>query len=609
MNSASPSLNVIGSVTGRLPYNHLMFKGEDTRASLVAISLQVLCALLDFQSGNARDVLATSDELSSSGPTVKTNAFRYFIAKLHRPADFDFIITGILGILEQEMVTLSNLLPGSHKSIVYLPETILFLWKMVELNKKFRSYLLEQEKSMDIVAYLLCYFLEIKDKPQQHGLCRAISYIVQTLSAEASFGLRLSFPIKPSHLPARWNVGGAAADFMINAIYFIVATTSGTLNSIYPALIISLSNSAPYFRDITVNSATRLLQLFSSFASPVFLLADEGNPRLLFFMLEAYNSVISHHLPENPNLIYAILRSHKTFEDLGTFNLARGLREVRRIQKAKEEQAADKKGKNRADTDEQHPHEEKQRLLEREGSALGLQTGAASIDNLTEVRIETQVSSPEQSNAASTEQLVTTQPLMTPGTETPTSVVFPLPVSEKARGKMKERSQSRDTDDSADLAAVATNVGRHGFIPTQEWVTSWQQGLPLDSVMIVISELMPKVQELQTQSTITSTKSIMDLLSRVNLSHVLPAPPPLNPRRFVWSEPSIVWLSSLIWGEIYVRGMSPLGIWNGTNVRLFFVKHTQHQSRQITEAVSSVVGGLLGRGGTESTRRTPSSRG
>lgn len=31
--------------------------------------------------------------------------------------------------------------------------------------QKFRVYLLEQEKSMGILAYLLCYFLEIKDKP------------------------------------------------------------------------------------------------------------------------------------------------------------------------------------------------------------------------------------------------------------------------------------------------------------------------------------------------------------------------------------------------------------------------------------------------------------
>lgn len=51
----------------------------------------------------------------------------------------------------------------------------------------------------------------------------------------------------------------------------------------------------------------------------------------------------------------------------------------------------------------------------------------------------------------------------------------------------------------------------------------------------------------------------------------------------------------MIWGEIYVRGMTPLGIWNSTHVRLFYVKHTQVQQRQITEAVSNVVGGIWGR--------------
>ena len=34
-------------------------------------------------------------------------------------------------------------------------------------SQKFRTYLLEQEKSMDIVCYLLCYFLEIRDKPRR----------------------------------------------------------------------------------------------------------------------------------------------------------------------------------------------------------------------------------------------------------------------------------------------------------------------------------------------------------------------------------------------------------------------------------------------------------
>jgi hypothetical protein len=128
--------------------------------------------------------------------------------------------------------------------------------------------------------------------------------------------------------------------------------------------------------------------------------------------------------------------------------------------------------------------------------------------------------------------------------------------------------------------------------------------------MLLISELLPKVQELQaSRHKMNLTSAIMDLLGSVTLKHVLPTPPALTPRKFLvritlswmflsacshppqWSDSSIIWLTSLIWGEIYVRGMSPLGIWNATNVRLFYVKHAQTQPpRQITETVSRFLG-------------------
>ena len=83
MNAAhSGTNNLIGGVAGKLPYNHLVFKGEDPKTSLVGMCLQVLCVLLDFQSGSARDVSSPDGE--SSTPSPRTNAFRYFIMKLVR---------------------------------------------------------------------------------------------------------------------------------------------------------------------------------------------------------------------------------------------------------------------------------------------------------------------------------------------------------------------------------------------------------------------------------------------------------------------------------------------------------------------------------------------
>jgi len=172
----------------------------------------------------------------------------------------------------------------------------------------------------------------------------------------------------------------------------------------------------------------------------------------------------------------------------------------------------------------------------------------------------------------------------------------PRRISEKARGKMRARStDSVDTTASLErLTLAGVSVGRNGFVPTQEWVTSWQQGLPLDPVLLTIAELLPKVHSLQASlNRPTTTPAILDFLRSVTLQHVLPPTPTLTARKFLWSDASIVWLTSLLWGELYVRGTSPLGIWNATSVRLFGVRHSPARvARGMSGAVSEVVGGL-----------------
>ena len=88
MNSAQSTEISIQSMAGKLPYNHLVFKGEDPRSTLVGMCFQVLTVLLDFQSGTARDVLSGSGESQTASPTARTNSFRYFLAKLVSRATF-----------------------------------------------------------------------------------------------------------------------------------------------------------------------------------------------------------------------------------------------------------------------------------------------------------------------------------------------------------------------------------------------------------------------------------------------------------------------------------------------------------------------------------------
>lgn len=66
-------------------------------------------------------------------------------------------------------------------------------------------------------------------------------------------------------------------------------------------------------------------------------------------------------------------------------------------------------------------------------------------------------------------------------------------------------------------------------------LTCQNDSLPLDTVMLLISELLPKVQELQTSRKANSTAAVVDFLSTVTLKHVLLATPPIIPRSFVAS--------------------------------------------------------------------------
>ena len=70
------------------------------------------------------------------------------------------------------------------------------------------------------------------------------------------------------------------------------------------------------------------------------------------------------------------------------------------------------------------------------------------------------------------------------------------------------------------------------YVLTRRVLTGFAR-LPLDIPMLVISELLPKVQNLQASLNATTANSaIIDMLRSANLEHVLPKAPPLTPRKF-----------------------------------------------------------------------------
>ncbi|PWN44242.1 hypothetical protein IE81DRAFT_287679 [Ceraceosorus guamensis] len=564
---------------------------QENRAALVGLCLQTLDVILGYvpnikdapnssasnsQSHQRPSLTAHSStssitSTSSDGPKNASqaqasliNAFRFYLSKMHRHSDFVLLSAGMfemlsakinsMGILPLASAAAPALTTGSAGDTgpgAHMPEALLLLWRLMTLNPRFRLFLLDDPvRAPLLLSRLLFHALHNKDSAAQQGLVRLCVFVLQDISSTPAFAAHISAAgsANRAKIPGghKWGItaggsnagggaggdgAGSAADVLIQATYSLMATTKGSLSTLYAPLVISLANTAPAWTNITVLSSQRLVGLLSSFSAPSFLLADESHPRLVFFLLETINGVIHHHPKQNANLIYALLRNHKSVYRLVTFTLRKGVAEIRR---------------NRT----------------RAGSAFA--NIGASIGQL-----------PVTPNS---------------GTTTPSGGLR----SEKARGKMREQESIGLQEDTgtgvssnasapyasselpatpdeaevwaasltdAELQLAAENIGRNGFVPTQPWIASWQKGLPLDSLQILLGEVLPKLNELvksdQIRGKSDADSRVCAWIREVDLDRVLPQKTPVYLRPFKWNEQARIWILSYLWGLVYVSAQLP----------------------------------------------------
>lgn len=219
---------------------------------------------------------------------------------------------------------------------------------------------------------------------------------------------------------------------------------------------------------------------------------------------------------------------------------------------------------------------------------------------------------------------------LSPVSEYPPTFPPSRPLSEKAAGKQRARSMSQGSyppgshnasrtdltslygDDGGD-AEEGPFIAKSGFMPTESWVASWREGLPVDGILILVSECLTKISSLSSLSPGTNSAAIEKYLRSINLDGLLPAPPLFKPRPFQTSSlHSLLWLMSVAWGSVYIQTLENTGInnglsnWRDTNIRLFNVRHGVGGGLaggvgQVQAAVSSLVEqglGMLNLGGS-----------
>ncbi|KAJ3216571.1 hypothetical protein HDU67_009265 [Dinochytrium kinnereticum] len=138
---------------GLIPYNHVSWPA-------------LLVSILDLGSGvqiQKRPSIIPNVALSPTSPdpnqafpeareedqiaATGNNEFRFYLAKLHRPEDFIFIMEGFERLLKNPMDASNTYLPGSTKKITLHVELVMLFWKFYEVNESIHMLITTTGKS------------------------------------------------------------------------------------------------------------------------------------------------------------------------------------------------------------------------------------------------------------------------------------------------------------------------------------------------------------------------------------------------------------------------------------------------------------------------------
>lgn len=96
----------------------------------------------------------------------------------------------------------------------------MFFWEVTQCNKRFRSFIIDTNRSHDFLVLLLYYAIDYKLDASKQGIVRMCVFILQTLSVEPNFGKSLNKKFENQEtLPTTirlQNFSGSYADFIIH---------------------------------------------------------------------------------------------------------------------------------------------------------------------------------------------------------------------------------------------------------------------------------------------------------------------------------------------------------------------------------------------------------
>lgn len=524
-----------------LPFNHLLF--ADHREPLVEVALQLLVVTLDHDFRPPQQ--QNSSGSNGAGPEGEAwceNLFINYLSRIHREEDFSFVLRGFTRLLNNPLMR--TYLPHSAKRIACHQELLVFFWKMCDYNKKFLFYVLKSSEVLDILVPTLYHLNDARADQSRVGLVHIGVFILLLLSGERNFGVRLNKPYcasVPMDIPI---FTGTHADLLIIVFHKIITTGHQRLQPLFDCLLTIIVNVSPYLKTLSMVASTKLLHLLEAFSTPWFLYSNPTNHHLVFFLLEIFNNIIQYQFDGNSNLVYTVIRKRHVFHALANLPTEQGTieRSLSRRSRSKgptpsvpttpSEEASPPPTMPTAESETQPPEEAPP------SSSLNATLAATPrLEKMTEPA----------------------HPASSPTGSTATSPVEKSP----------PRSASKGGGGGGLVRAGSSDEEWRG--PTPEWVASWKQKLPLQTIMRLLQVLVPQVEKICIDKGLTDESEILKFLQHGTLVGLLPVPHPILIRKYQSNAGTTMWFRTYMWGLIYLRNVDP-PIWYDTEVRLFEIQ-------------------------------------
>lgn len=503
------------------------------------------------------------------------NLFSFYLAKLYRESDLAFLADGFGKIFAMCMARTRGAFQVSTVGTrtfalpieEHISEILPVLWVLLRENLQFRKYIVtNRTQSLRVASWLLFVALTNKTERTGQGQVRLAVLLLQDITAERDFSVQLSTSGSAATLglPARLSRvhSTLAIDVLIEGVYSLLASGE-YLAGLHVPLVTTLANTSPFWRNVSVWSAARLEQLLLRCSSPSYLLADEGNPRVLCILLESFNRVLQYQYTENAHVVYILVRSHRVFERLRKFDLDEALTSLRHMRGLSN--GANTNAVATSGTSNESPENVPATPTASAPDNSGALPGVSESTEFASGQTENDITDASEEDKSGSKDI-----------SAETLQADPLTEAAKEGGTVAESEPAITSSESTE-AEVATPVaiGRSGFVPTREWVAIWRTSLPLAELDAALSELLPPIEHLCDDDNVAHSahadECVLAFLREQTLVGILPPPRPLGASPLTelapvpWNQQGDVWIQSYVWGIVYLVGMHPL--YDRTNQR------------------------------------------